>query len=123
MDRLKRGSLVLGNYVVEGGCSCCTTVTAKIENGMVVSITGEKCKEGKPIPKELRVTVQKARNKLMSGRNNLKLPISVSELLLRRIIDIDIGGGCIIICVFDFCYFCCVLDGTIICDRPIIVKG
>lgn len=119
----RRARLEVGAFA--GGC-CATKVFAIIERGMVTKVEFGKCKEAARPQAALQPVLAKALAAIRTGGPGDFTPMPVREFLAhakRRFIDIDIGGGCITICIFDFCYSCCILDGDPLCGPPIVVKG
>lgn len=118
----RRAKIEAGEFV--GNC-CSTKVYGIVERGVVRKIEFSKCKGSKRPPKFLDAPLVKAMAAIKPGGGGFK-PMPVSQFIAsarRRFIDIDIGGVCITICIFDFCYSCCLLDGQPICGPPIVVKG
>jgi hypothetical protein len=113
----------VGEFI--GGC-CSTKVYGVVERGMVTRVEFGKCKDMKRPSRSLAAAAAKALKAAQPGRGGKFKPMPVSEFIAqarRRFIDIDIGGGCVTICVGDACFYCCLLDGDPICGTPIVVKG
>jgi hypothetical protein len=118
-----RKKIEVGEFI--GGC-CATKVYGVVERGMVTRVELGKCKDMKSPPRSLAAAAGKALKAAQVGRGGKFKPMPVAEFIAqarRRFIDIDWGGGCIIICVWDACFYCCVLDGDTLCGTPIVVKG
>lgn len=108
-----------------GNC-CSTKVYGIVENDMVSRIEFGKCKGSKSPPKFLESAVAKAIEAIRPEGKGSFEPMPVSAFISRakrRFIDIDIGGGCVTICIAGFCYFCCVLDRDTLCGEPIVIQG
>ncbi|HEU0310365.1 MAG TPA: hypothetical protein VFR36_03990 [Sphingomicrobium sp.] len=119
----RRAKIEAGEFV--GSC-CSTKVYGIAEGGIVRKLEFSKCKGSKRPSKSLEAVVTKAIAAIKPSMGGSFNPMPVSNFIAsarRRFIDIDIGGGCIIICIFDSCIYCCVLDGVPICGEPIVVKG
>jgi hypothetical protein len=119
----RRVRLEVGEFT--GGC-CTTKLYADIENGKVSRLKMSKCKEAARPPAQLAEVLSKAIAATGLDRPGSVIGMPVAEFIARarrRFIDIDWGGGCIYVCVFDFCFYCCVLDGDTLCGRPIVVTG
>lgn len=119
---LKNGARIeAGEF--SGGC-CSTKVYGIVEAGVVQKLEVSKCKDAKRAPKFLRAPLAKAMKAVKAETGGSFEPMPVAKFISRaRRGLIDIGGGCITICVFDFCFFCCILDNDPICGTPIVVKG
>ena len=116
-----RKKIEVGEFI--GGC-CATKVYGVVERGMVTRVEFGKCKDMKSPSPSLAAAAAKALK--AAGGGGAFQPMPVAAFIAqarRRFIDIDIGGGCIIVCVGDACFFCCVLDRDTICGTPIVVKG
>jgi len=108
-----------------GGC-CATKVYGVVEHGMVTRVEFEKCKDMKSPSRSLAAAAAKALKAARPTGGGTFQPMPVAAFIAqarRRFIDIDVGGGCITICIGDSCFFCCVLDNDPICGTPIVVKG
>jgi hypothetical protein len=118
----RRARLEVGEFT--GGC-CATKVYAIVERGMVTKVEFGKCKESARPPAALQPLLTKALAAVRIDGGGFA-PVPIKDFLAfakRRFIDIDIGGGCITICVWDRCYSCCVLGSDTLCGPPIVVKG
>ena len=118
-----REKIEVGEFI--GGC-CATKVYGVVERGMVTRVEFAKCKDMKSPSRSLAAAASKALKAARPGSGGAFKPMPVAAFIAqarRRFIDIDIGGGCITICVGDACFFCCVLDNDPICGTPIVVKG
>lgn len=128
LDHIDASQISNGRKKIEAGefiGSCCSTkVYGIVEGGIVQRIEFSKCKDSKAPPKFLKAPLAKAMEavKPVGGGSFEPMPVANFISLARRGL-IDIGGGCITICIFDFCYSCCILDGDPICGEPIVVKG
>ncbi len=117
----KRAKIEAGEF--NGGC-CSTKVYGLVEGGMVTKLAFSKCEDSKRPPKFLEKPLAKALAAANLATGGSFQPMPVAEFITRaRRGLIDIGGGCITICVFDFCFYCCILDGDPLCGTPIVVKG
>jgi hypothetical protein len=117
-----RKKIEVGEFI--GGC-CATKVYGVVERGMVTRVEFGKCKDMKSPSRSLAAAAAKGLKAAGLGGGAFQ-PMPVAAFIAqarRRFIDIDIGGGCITICVGDVCFFCCVLDRDTICGTPIVVKG
>ncbi len=118
-----RKKIEVGEFI--GGC-CATKVYGVVERGMVTRVEFGKCKDMKSPSRSLAAAAAKGLKAARLGGGGAFRPMPVAAFIAqarRRFIDIDIGGGCITICVGDACFFCCVLDRDTICGEPIVVKG
>lgn len=118
-----RKKIEVGEFI--GGC-CATKVYGVVERGMVTRVEFGKCKDMKSPSRSLAAAAAKALKAAQPGGGGKFKPMPVAEFISqarRRFNLIDIGGGCITICVWDACFYCCVLDSDIICGTPIVVKG
>ncbi len=110
LERLKKGNHKIEIGFIKGGC-CRKLVRAVIKDGMVTGCEVEPCKEsGKKgkVPPELLAAFDKARKKVADGKKWEPTPISELVRSSARMRDlIIIGGGCIFICLWDFCFMCC----------------
>jgi hypothetical protein len=111
LEQLKKGNHKIEIGFIKGGC-CRKLVRALIKDGMVTGCEVEPCKEsGKEgkVPPELLAVLDKARKKVAGGKKWEPIPVSELVSMSARVRDliIIIGGGCIFICVFDFCFMCC----------------
>ena len=124
VDRLSRGSHKIEIGFMEGGC-CRNLVRAVIRGGMVVGIEVEPCEEtrgGKASPEVMKLFEQ-ARRRLKVGGKWKPFPVSyLASRQRQRDLVIIIGGGCIFICIFDFCFMCCWYPRPH-CFRPVIIEG
>jgi len=108
-ERLSRGNHKVEIGFVTGGC-CRNLVRAVIKAGLVTGCEIEPCKDtgGQPIPPELRSLLAKVRKATTSGRQWKPVPIADLVRSQARMLDlIIVGGGCIFICIFNFCLMCC----------------
>jgi hypothetical protein len=111
LKRLQKGNHKIEIGFIKGGC-CRKLVRAVIKDGMVTGCEVEPCKEmvkaGKTPPKLLAV-LDEARKKIGDGKKWKPIPVSelVSSNARMRDLIIIIGGGCIFICIFEFCFLCC----------------
>lgn len=119
----KRAKIEAGEFI--GDC-CSTKVYGLAEGGIVRKIEFSKCKGSKRPPKFLEAPLAKAMAAIKPPGGGSFKPMPVAEFIRaarRRFIDIIIDGVCIYICIFDRCYFCCVVDGDTLCGEAIVVKG
>ena len=128
LDHLDVSRISKGQTKIEAGefiGSCCSTkVYGIVEDGIVQKLEFSKCEGSKRPPKFLKAPLAKAMEAIKPASGGSFEPMPVENFISRaRRGLIDIGGGCITICIFDFCYFCCILDGDPICGEPIIVNG
>lgn len=128
LDHIDPSRISKGRATIEAGefiGNCCSTKVYGISQGGVVrKLKFSKCKDSKRPPKFLEAPLAKALEAIREGGGGAFEPMPVNDFISRaRRGFIDVGGGCITICIFDFCYFCCVLDGAPLCGEPIVVKG
>jgi hypothetical protein len=118
-----RKKIEVGEFI--GGC-CATKVYGVVERGMVTRVEFGKCKDMKSPSRSLAAAAAKALKAARPRGGGAFKPMPVAAFIAqarRRFNLIDIGGGCITICVFGACFYCCVLDRDTICGTPIVVKG
>jgi hypothetical protein len=118
-----RKRIEAGEFIGE---RCRTKVYGVVERGMVTRVELGKCKDMKSPSRSLAAAVAKALKAAELEGGGAFQPMPVAEFIAharRRFIDIDWGGGCVYICVWDACFYCCLLEGDLICGRPIVVKG
>jgi hypothetical protein len=91
----------------ESGC-CRRLVHAVVKNGMVTKVELEPCPVGvRPTP-EMSKLIQTAISKLgVRPSNSKQLPVPVQEFLADAEDLIIHVWGCIQICIFGYCLFCC----------------
>lgn len=121
--RKKSSRIEAGEFV--GSC-CATKVYGIVEYGTVKRIEFGKCKGSKKPPKAMEAAVARAVEEFRPKKAESFAPMPLAAFISRakrRFIDIDIGGGCIIICIFGSCFFCCVLDQDTVCGEPIVIQG
>jgi len=130
LDHLDVSGISKGRTKIEAGefiGSCCSTkVYGIVEEGIVRKLEFSKCEASKRPPKFLKAPVAKAMEAIKPASGGSFEPMPVKKFISharRGFIDIGGGGGCIYICIFDFCYFCCVVDGDTLCGEAIVVKG
>ena len=128
LDHIDASRIAKGPAKIEAGefvGSCCATkVYGIVEGGIVRKLEFSKCKESKRAPKFLAAPLAKALAAIKPPGGGSFEPMPVAKFISRaRRGLIDVGGGCITICIFDFCYSCCWLDGDPVCGPPIVVKG
>ena len=117
-----RKKIEVGEFI--GGC-CATKVYGVVERGMVTRVEFGKCKDMKSPPRSLAAAAAKGLKAARLGGGAFR-PMPVAAFIAqarRRFNLIDIGGGCITICIFGACFFCCQLDRDTICGTPIVVEG
>ena len=93
---------------------------------MVTRVEFGKCKDMKSPSDSLAAAAAKALKAAQRGDAKAFQPMPVAAFIAqarRRFIDIDIGGGCITICVGNSCFYCCVLGSDTLCGTPIVVQG
>jgi hypothetical protein len=108
--RLSRGShkIEIG-FVKAGGCR--SLVHAVIRGGLVTGCEIEPCKGtgSRPPPAEFRRALEKARKKILAGKEWKPIPIAEFVRSAARLgsLIIIVGGGCIFICIWNHCLLCC----------------
>ena len=94
---------------------------------MVSRVEFSKCQDMKSPSRSQAAAVQKVLKAAKLGGGGKFQPMPVADFISKARLGFiwgDIGGGCVTICVFgDYCYTCCLLDRTLICGPPIVVKG
>ncbi len=122
LDRLSKGNHKVEIGFVHGG-SCRQLVRAVIRNGMVTGCEVEPCEDsGIPPSKEMVAVFTQVQKRLKTKKWK---PIPIRDLVSNtaRMQSLIIwGGGCILICIFDFCIMCCWWPRPH-CFRPIISTG
>ena len=119
-----------GNHLIEfgkfQGCDCDCVVRARIKQGKVVGLKFEKCKNSRPISGRLLQELEAARRRLLVKSPAKWEDFSVADLIdgsarLRKLIDITISSGCIMVCWGSpgqqRCVICC-LGGAISVPEP-----
>jgi len=115
VQKLSKGSHKIEIGFMEGGC-CPKMVHAIIRKGMVTRIEVEPCEHSeqvlpKAMSKEMSEVVAQARRKI---EQDPWQPVPVAELIDSIAMDssyptrIGWGAGCIYICVWHYCLFCCI---------------
>ena len=119
-----RKKIEVGEFI--GGC-CATKVYGVVERGMVTRVEFSKCKDMKRPSRSLAAATAKALKAAKLGVGGKFQPMPVADFIAKArrpgFIWGDIGGGCVTICVWDFCYTCCLLDSDLLCGPPIVVQG
>ena len=122
-DRISRGQAKIEAGEFIGDC-CSTKVYGIVEDGIVRKLEFTKCKDAKKPPKFLKAPLAKAMEAIKPATGGSFKPMPLKEFMSRAGRGlIDVGGGCITICIFDHCFYCCVLDSDVLCGVPIVVKG
>ena len=111
LKRLQEGNHKIEIGFIKGGC-CRKLVRAVIKDGMVTGCEVEPCKgSGKAgkAPPELLAVFAKARKKVAGGKKWKPIPVSQLVSSNAKMLDliIIVGGGCIYMCIWDFCFLCC----------------
>jgi hypothetical protein len=125
VERLSRGNHKIEIGFIKGGC-CRNLVRAVIKSGMVTGCEIEPCEESErmSVPPQLMKLLQQARKKVQRGRTWQPIPVAQLISSSARMLDliIIIGGGCIYICIWDFCFMCCWYPRPH-CFKPVISTG
>jgi hypothetical protein len=126
LKRLQKGKHKIEIGFIKGGC-CRKLVRAVIKDGMVTGCEVEPCKEsGKAgkTPPELLVVLAEARKKVTGGKKWKPIPVAelVTSNAIMRDLIIIVGDGCIYMCIFGFCFLCC-MDPTPHCFVSDIIVG
>ena len=123
VQKLSKGRHKIEIGFMEGGC-CPKLVHAVIRNGMVTGIEVEPCeKSERVLPKEMSKEMSKvfaeARRRI---EQNPWQPVPVAELIDnvamatgRYPTRIGWGAGCIYVCIWHYCLFCCLRGNRIVC--------
>jgi hypothetical protein len=115
IQKLSKGGHRIEIGFMEGDC-CPKLVHAVIRNGMVTRIEVEPCVHServlpKAMSKEMSEVVAKARKRM---EQDPWQPVPVAELVENMARDshypprIGWGAGCIYICLWHYCLFCCI---------------
>ena len=122
VERLSRGNHKIEIGFIKGGC-CRHLVRAVIKRGMVTGCEIEPCEEseGMSVPPELVKLLAQARKRVQGGRTWQPIPVGqfITSSARMRDLIIIIGGGCIYVCIWDFCFMCCWYPRPH-CFKPII---
>ena len=114
VQKLSKGSHRVEIGVMEGGC-CPKLVRAVIRKGMVTRLEAEPCAHSERVPpksitKEMSAVLAEVRRRIDQDPWQ---PVPVSELVSiaqqgRYPTRIGWGAGCIYICIWHYCLFCCI---------------
>ena len=105
LSRAAKARFEVGYFETE----CCRqAVHAIVKKGMVTELELEPCKSPVRMTPELEKLLKAGAKKLASGRRGSSpLPVPVSEFLADPVgLTIQIKG-CIKICIFGYCVWCC----------------
>jgi hypothetical protein len=122
VQKLSKGRHKIEIGFIEGGY-CPKMVHAVIRNGMVTSLEVDPCEHSiRVLPKEMSKEISEV---FAEARRRVEQvpwePVPVAELIDSMAREssyptrIGWGAGCIYICVWHYCLFCCVRGNQVIC--------